>query len=36
MIRASAEKRFVRNERAWFGYRELRNITRHVYDPIKA
>jgi len=36
MIRAGAEKGLVTNEIAWFGYRELRNITSHVYDPAKA
>jgi len=35
-IRAGAEKGLVTNETAWFGYRELRNITSHVYDPTRA
>lgn len=36
MIRAGAEKGFISDETAWFGYRELRNVTSHVYDPAKA
>ena len=36
MIRLGAERGLVASEAAWFGYRELRNITNHVYDPAKA
>ena len=36
MIRLGAERGFITTEAAWFGYRELRNITSHVYDPAKA
>jgi nucleotidyltransferase substrate binding protein (TIGR01987 family) len=36
MIRAGAERGLLKSEERWFGYRELRNITSHVYDPKKA
>lgn len=36
MIRVAAEKGLIDNEAVWFGYRQLRNITSHVYDPAKA
>lgn len=36
MIRLAAERGLLDNPQAWFGYRELRNITAHAYDPDKA
>ena len=36
MIRAAAERGLLDIENNWFSYRELRNITSHVYDPAKA
>ncbi len=36
MIRMGIERGLIKSETAWFGYRELRNITSHVYDPAKA
>ena len=36
MIRMGVERGLVKAEMPWFGYRELRNITSHVYDPAKA
>ena len=36
MIRRGAERGLLASEAPWFGYRELRNITAHVYDPAKA
>ena len=36
MIRAGMERGLVKSETSWFAYRELRNITSHVYDPAKA
>ena len=36
MIRMGVERGFIKSEKPWFGYRELRNITSHVYDPAKA
>ena len=36
MIRAGVERGLLNSEAPWFGYRELRNITSHVYDPAKA
>lgn len=36
MIRMGVERGLVKSEMPWFGYRELRNITSHVYDPAKA
>jgi nucleotidyltransferase substrate binding protein (TIGR01987 family) len=36
MIRMGVERGLVKTETPWFGYRELRNITSHVYDPAKA
>lgn len=36
MIRMGVERGLVKSEVPWFGYRELRNITSHVYDPVKA
>ena len=36
MIRMGGERGLIAAEADWFGYRELRNITAHVYDPAKA
>jgi nucleotidyltransferase substrate binding protein (TIGR01987 family) len=36
MIRMGVERGLVKSEMPWFAYRELRNITSHVYDPAKA
>lgn len=36
MIRMGVERALIKSEVRWFGYRELRNITSHVYDPAKA
>lgn len=36
MIRSGVERGLLNSEEPWFGYRELRNITSHVYDPAKA
>jgi nucleotidyltransferase substrate binding protein (TIGR01987 family) len=36
MIRMGVERGLIKSEVPWFGYRELRNITSHVYDPAKA
>lgn len=36
MIRMGVERGLVKSETPWFGYRELRNVTSHVYDPAKA
>lgn len=36
MIRSGVERGLLKSEERWFGYRELRNITSHVYDPAKA
>lgn len=36
MIRLGVERGFIETEAAWFGNRELRNMTSHVYDPAKA
>lgn len=36
IIRSGVERGLLKSEEPWFGYRELRNITSHVYDPAKA
>jgi nucleotidyltransferase substrate binding protein (TIGR01987 family) len=36
MIRSGVERGLLKSDEPWFGYRELRNITSHVYDPAKA
>lgn len=36
MIRSGVERGLLKSGEPWFGYRELRNITSHVYDPAKA
>ncbi len=36
MIRTGVERGLVTAEADWFRYRELPNITAHVYDPAKA
>ena len=36
MIRLGAERGLLKGATAWFRYREMRNITSHVYDPVKA
>lgn len=36
MIRVGVERGLIAAEAEWFRYRELRNITAHVYDPAKA
>jgi nucleotidyltransferase substrate binding protein (TIGR01987 family) len=36
LIRVGAEKGYIENPRAWFSYRDSRNITSHAYDEKKA
>lgn len=36
MLRLGVERGLVNDAVAWFGFRELRNITSHAYDPDKA
>ncbi len=36
LIREGAERGLVEEPRAWFGYREMRNITSHTYNEKKA
>ncbi len=36
MLRVAAERGLIQNALPWFGFRELRNITSHAYDPDKA
>lgn len=36
LMRTTAEKGLVTNVEAWFRYRQLRNITSHTYDSVKA
>jgi nucleotidyltransferase substrate binding protein (TIGR01987 family) len=36
MLRLAAERGLVNDAVLWFGFRELRNITSHAYDPDKA
>lgn len=36
VIRLGVERRLLSSSASWFKYRELRNITSHVYDPVKA
>ena len=36
MIRVGVERGLIKSDVRWFGYRELRNITSHVYNPAKA
>ncbi len=36
LLRTAAEKGLISNVNAWFGYRNMRNITAHTYDHDKA
>ena len=36
MLRVAVERGLVDDALPWFGFRELRNITSHAYDPEKA
>jgi nucleotidyltransferase substrate binding protein (TIGR01987 family) len=36
MVRFAAERGLIDSPAAWFGFRELRNITSHTYDRAKA
>lgn len=36
MIRLGSERGLIKNAAEWFRYREMRNITSHIYDPAKA
>jgi nucleotidyltransferase substrate binding protein (TIGR01987 family) len=36
MLRLGVERGLVNDAVPWFGFRELRNITSHAYDPEKA
>jgi len=36
LIRAGASRGYIADPTAWFGYREMRNITSHTYDEQKA
>ena len=35
MVRVAAERGLIADPKAWFGYRELRNMTSHTYNPDK-
>jgi nucleotidyltransferase substrate binding protein (TIGR01987 family) len=36
MLRVAVERGLIADVLPWFGFRELRNITSHAYDPDKA
>lgn len=36
VLRMAAEKGLIQDVQAWFGYRQMRNITAHTYDRQKA
>lgn len=36
VLRMAAEKGLIQDVQAWFGYRQMRNITAHSYDRQKA
>lgn len=36
MLRVAVERGLIADALPWFGFRELRNITSHAYDPDKA
>jgi nucleotidyltransferase substrate binding protein (TIGR01987 family) len=36
MLRMAVERGLIEDALPWFGFRELRNITSHAYDPDKA
>lgn len=36
MLRVAVERGVIEDALPWFGFRELRNITSHAYDPDKA
>jgi nucleotidyltransferase substrate binding protein (TIGR01987 family) len=36
LIRVGAEKGLIADPQSWFGFRESRNITSHIYDESKA
>lgn len=36
MLRTAVERGLIQDALPWFGFRELRNITSHAYDPDKA
>lgn len=36
MLRVAVERGLISEATPWFGFRELRNITSHAYDPQKA
>ena len=36
MLRVAVERGLIQDALPWFGFRELRNITSHAYDPDKA
>lgn len=36
VLRIAAEKGLITDVQAWFGYRQMRNITAHTYDHQKA
>ena len=36
LLRAAAERGLVEDVEAWFGYRQMRNLTSHAYDQAKA
>ena len=36
MLRVAVERGLIKDALPWFGFRELRNITSHAYDPDKA
>ena len=36
MLRMAVERGLIRDAMPWFGFRELRNITSHAYNPEQA
>ncbi len=36
MLRIAAERGLIDNIEAWFGYRQMRNLSAHTYDQTKA
>lgn len=36
LVRLGGQAGLVEDVRAWFNYREMRNLTAHTYDPAKA
>ena len=36
VLRVAAEKGLIADVEAWFGYRQMRNLSPHTYDEVKA